>query len=94
MTLHPGDRLGTFEVVGNLGRGGMGEVYEATDTLLEGEDRGQLYTWCQRTVTVLGANGGLGERGVELRHKPAVEQLVGRLDRADATQPQRLDQAS
>lgn len=34
MTLSPGSRLGSHEVVGLLGAGGMGEVYRAVDTRL------------------------------------------------------------
>jgi Tol biopolymer transport system component len=34
MTLQAGTKLGSFEIVGQLGVGGMGEVYRATDTKL------------------------------------------------------------
>jgi len=34
MRLAPGDRLGPYEIVSALGVGGMGEVYQATDTRL------------------------------------------------------------
>ena len=35
MRLLPGTRLGSFEVIGGLGEGGMGEVYQARDTVLQ-----------------------------------------------------------
>ena len=31
MALAPGTRIGVYEVVGQIGEGGMGEVYRATD---------------------------------------------------------------
>jgi len=35
MSLKPGTRLGSYEVIGQLGQGGMGEVYRARDTELD-----------------------------------------------------------
>ena len=34
MALAPGTRLGVYEVTAQIGHGGMGEVYQATDTTL------------------------------------------------------------
>ena len=35
MSLEPGTALGPYEVVEEIGRGGMGEVYRARDTKLD-----------------------------------------------------------
>ena len=35
MSLEPGRRIGTYEVTGLLGEGGMGEVYRVRDTKLD-----------------------------------------------------------
>ena len=39
MLLHPGDKLGPYEIVSPIGAGGMGEVYRSKDTRLDREAR-------------------------------------------------------
>ncbi len=34
MPLHPGTRIGPYEITGAIGAGGLGEVYRARDTKL------------------------------------------------------------
>ncbi len=35
MALTAGTKIGSYEVIGLIGEGGMGEVYQATDTKLD-----------------------------------------------------------
>src|ERR1017187_7815213 len=35
MALSPGDKLGPYEIIAPIGKGGMGEVYKARDTRLD-----------------------------------------------------------
>ena len=42
MALTPGTRLGPYEIAAQIGVGGMGEVYRATDTKLDRDINGSL----------------------------------------------------
>ena len=44
MALSPGTRLGPYEITAQIGVGGMGEVYRATDTKLARDVEG-IDTW-------------------------------------------------
>jgi hypothetical protein len=53
MSLPTGARLGAFEVIADLGAGGMGEIYRARDTRLE------------RTVTIADTFDRRGQLAVD-----------------------------
>ena len=50
MPLSVGDRLGPYEILASIGKGGMGEVYEARDTRL-GRDVAVKVSAAQLTVS-------------------------------------------
>jgi hypothetical protein len=43
MTLPPGTRLGSHEIVAPIGAGGMGEVYRATGILAKAQERAEAF---------------------------------------------------
>jgi serine/threonine protein kinase len=59
MPLQPGDKLGPYEILAPIGKGGMGEVYRAKDTKLDREVaikalRSALAQDCNRRVDSIG----------------------------------------
>jgi eukaryotic-like serine/threonine-protein kinase len=50
MPLSVGDRLGPYDILASIGKGGMGEVYEARDTRL-GRDVAVKVSAAQLTVS-------------------------------------------
>ena len=66
MSLVPGQKLGSYEIVSQLGAGGMGEVYRARDSKLNRDvalkllpehfaDHPERLSWFQREAQVLAA---------------------------------------
>ena len=53
MALELGDRLGHYDVTALIGEGGMGQVYQATDTKLSRHGRDEAYRARETTVGVV-----------------------------------------
>ena len=52
MSLEPGTTLGPYEVVAEIGRGGIGEVYRARDTKLDRDVALKVYRKPLRTIRI------------------------------------------
>jgi serine/threonine protein kinase len=83
MQLNSGGRLGVYQVIAQIGAGGMGEVYRARDTWLDrdvalkllpeafaGDPEGK---WCRRAngVSLDGEDSSLPDAALELVQEPA-----------------------
>lgn len=48
MPISAGTRLGSYELLAQIGAGGMGEVYKAHDTKLGRDQKSLAYKWADR----------------------------------------------